>query len=353
MKGRDFLNGKALSDDLRNLLISDIKELGGNAETGSLPRGTLTKLSDKFRISISSVSRIWQKFCSDGEVSPRAHGGGRKRKLDDGDVVFIESCVREKPSISQKELIDKFKQYSPAVNVSKKNISDALHKFMPSGREFTFKKVSRFAGQRFTDANMEYTQTYIDFISQQNPNKIKFFDESGFKLSDGNRNYRYSEVNTTAVEISRFIPGANLTLNLMVSLAGLSYYNFVEGSSNAHTFINFWTEASESYAEYGQPCIEPGYIIIVDNCSIHKHEAGRELEKFFERMGVTYFFLPTYSPDLNPTEKCFSKIKTLLKQDKYQTMLINNLKVAIGNAVSEISASDLREYYRITSCIQI
>lgn len=82
---------------------------------------------------------------------------------------------------------------------------------------------------------------YIDFVSQINPRKVKFFDESGFKTV-AHRFYGHSKYNERAIELGKFIPNANITLNLFVSLDGPAYFNFVDGPSNAQAFLNFWAE---------------------------------------------------------------------------------------------------------------
>lgn len=96
---------------------------------------------------------------------------------------------------------------------------------------------------------------------------------------------------------SKFIPNANITLNLFVSLDGPAYLNFVEGPSNTQALLNFWAEAAKTFTPDWVPAIEPGDLIVVDNCAIHKYQTEAELTRFFNRMGVTFFFLPTYSPD--------------------------------------------------------
>lgn len=231
----------------------------------------------------------------------------KPRKLSEDDVVFIEACLREKPTTTYKEIVEKLKQFSPTPDITEKDISNAVLKFLPSGR-FTFKKITRMAKERFIAQNMQYTQTYIDFVSQINPRKVKFFDESGFKTTVAHRFYGHSKYNERAIELGRFIPNANITLNLFVSLVGPAYFKFVDGPFNAQVlnFLNL-AEASETFTPSGVPAIEPGDVIIVDKCSIHKYQAEIELTRFFNRMGVTYFVLPTYSPDLNPAERCFNK----------------------------------------------
>ena len=107
------------------------------------------------------------------------------------------------------------------------------------------------------------------------------------------RNYGHSLVGEKCVEVGRFVENPNLTLNLLVSLDGVSHFNFIDGTSNTDTFVAFWEEAAESYSEDGMPALEPGDIIVVDNCPIHRHEGELRTSFFLDRIGVQYVFLPT------------------------------------------------------------
>lgn len=99
--------------------------------------------------------------------------------------------------------------------------------------------------------------------------------------------------------------------------------------------------------------LEPGDIVIIDNCPIHRNNGELVVSNFLDRMGIEYMFLPTYSPDLNPVESCFSQIKSILKQERFAGMAVANLKVAIGEAIKEISVDNIAGYYRATGYINV
>ncbi len=78
----------------------------------------------------------------------------------------------------------------------------------------------------------------------------------------------------------------------------------VEGSTKAFVF--------EAYAEHFlAPTLRPGQIVVMDNLGAHKTHKVREL---IESRGCELWFLPTYSPDLNPIEEAFSKVKARLRK---------------------------------------
>lgn len=65
-------------------------------------------------------------------------------------------------------------------------------------------------------------------------------------------------------------------------------------------------------------------------------------------MGIELIFTPTYSPDLNPVELCFSKVKAKLNGELVNEVH-NNLKLAVMEAVETISPTDMTGYYQATS----
>ena len=95
------------------------------------------------------------------------------------------------------------------------------------------------------------------------------------------------------------------------------------------------------YNEFGQPVLTPGDIVFVDNCPFHHAEAENILQNYFGQYNIQYKFLPKYSPDLNPVESCFLKMKTVLKSLQYQQLLRDNVPLAVLEAVNEITVSDI------------
>jgi transposase len=88
------------------------------------------------------------------------------------------------------------------------------------------------------------------------------------------------------------------------------------------------------------PTLRDGQIVVMDNLSAHKVERIREL---IEERGCELLYLPPYSPDLNPIEEAFSKIKGLLR--KAQTRSREALVEALGAAISAVSVQDARGFF--------
>lgn len=88
------------------------------------------------------------------------------------------------------------------------------------------------------------------------------------------------------------------------------------------------------------PTLEPGDIIVMDNLSVHKNQHARAA---IEAVGAEIWDLPPYSPDLNPIEKMWSKIKALLRQSKARDA--EALYDAIGKAMEKVSHNDTINWF--------
>lgn len=127
--------------------------------------------------------------------------------------------------------------------------------------------------------------------------------------------------------------GANTTLLASMNLEGMGPCLAVEGATTATVF--------EAYVEQVlAPSLKCGQIVVVDNLSAHKSERARKL---IEGRGCQLLFLPPYSPDYNPIEEAFSKIKGILRKAQARTR--EALIEALGVAISAVSARDARGFF--------
>lgn len=88
------------------------------------------------------------------------------------------------------------------------------------------------------------------------------------------------------------------------------------------------------------PALRPGDIVVMDNLAVHK---SPEVQRLVAQSGAEVRFLPAYSPDLNPIEKMWSKIKSLLRSAEARTPA--ELDKAISLAFSKITAKDAAGWF--------
>lgn len=126
-----------------------------------------------------------------------------------------------------------------------------------------------------------------------------------------------------------------LTLTAAVRLGGVPEAACLafDGATNAACF--------EAYV--GRclvPALRPGDVVVMDNLSCHK---TAEVERLIAAAGAEVWYLPPYSPDLNPIEQLFSKLKAALRRAKART--IEALIEAIGEALRSVTPEDIRGWF--------
>lgn len=122
--------------------------------------------------------------------------------------------------------------------------------------------------------------------------------------------------------------GKNTTLLASMTSEGMGPCLAVEGGTTKEVF--------EAYVEHVlAPSLEPGQVVLMDNLAAHK---GEEVRESIEERGCEVLFLPAYSPDYNPIEEAFSKIKALLRKAGARTR--EALIGAMGAAVSAVTSAD-------------
>lgn len=88
------------------------------------------------------------------------------------------------------------------------------------------------------------------------------------------------------------------------------------------------------------PTLRPGDVVVLDNLSPHK---DFEIQRMIERAGATVCFLPPYSPDFNPIENMWSKVKSWLRTEKARTQ--EALLEAIARALERVTPADARNWF--------
>jgi transposase len=127
--------------------------------------------------------------------------------------------------------------------------------------------------------------------------------------------------------------GKNVTLISSISVEGMGPSMSMEGSSDTDSFGRYMREVLA-------PHLKSGQIVLMDNLSVHKSGWVRDL---IEEKGCQLWLLPSYSPDMNPIEEAFSKVKALLRKAKARTL--EALFEATAQALLAVSAADARGYF--------
>jgi len=119
-------------------------------------------------------------------------------------------------------------------------------------------------------------------------------------------------------------------------LSGITAPMTLDGAMNGAAFLAYVEQVLV-------PTLGPGDIVITDNLPAHKPDVIR---RAIEAAGAEFLFLPPYSPDFNPIEMAFSKIKAHLKKAAART--VQSLWDAIRDAIDAITEQDAKNFF--TAC---
>ena len=187
------------------------------------------------------------------------------------------------------------------------------------------------ASERQTDRVRLERWLFDRHREQLEPHRLIFFDESGINLSMARRYGR----GLRGVRVEGFVPknwGKSVTLIAGIGQRGLLAPLMLNGSMTGDAFEAYIEQAVVPHLQYGD-------VLVWDNLSAHKRARVREL---VEDVGASILFLPPYSPDLNPIELAWSKIKTLLRSRGARTP--EALEQAVADAFFSVTECDIASW---------
>ena len=164
-----------------------------------------------------------------------------------------------------------------------------------------------------------------------------FIDETGTDRRAALRRYAYSFRGKPTSAHRWLVRGEHLSTIAMMSQAGELDCKVVTGSVNGDVFYNF---VQGNLLPHLMPFngINPHSVVVLDNASIHHVD---DIMSMVEEVGALVMFLPPYSPDFNPIEELFSKVKTTAKQYEADLeMQAMDLEEIVLAAFSSITGED-------------
>jgi len=164
-------------------------------------------------------------------------------------------------------------------------------------------------------------------VDALDPDRFVFVDETSTTIALTRRYARAPRGERARGSVPRN-HGTPTTLLAALSREGLGAAMTLEGAANTEAFAVYLRELL-------CPTLRPGQIVIVDNVSFHRADRVRAL---VEAAGCRLLFLPAYSPDFNPIEHAFSKLKALLRAAGARTQAV--LEAAIAAALDAVTAAD-------------
>jgi transposase len=174
---------------------------------------------------------------------------------------------------------------------------------------------------------------YQEEVAALDATRFKFVDESGVNLAL-TRLYGRAPRGERVVGTVPQNYGANVTMLAALGSQGVEAVMTIDGATAAEVF--------RAYVEQVlRPTLRPGDIVIMDNLRAHK-AAG--ICEAITQAGARVLYLPPYSPDRAPIERCWSKLKSALRTAQARTR--EALDAAIRQALATITVSDARGWFQ-------
>jgi transposase len=199
---------------------------------------------------------------------------------------------------------------------------------------FTLEKKSLHAQECDTEANQQRRAEFLETIRTTPPERLIYLDESGVS-TQMTRLYARCAGGRRIHETTPDGRWKILTILSAISTRGMIATMTIEAATDREIFL--------AYLEYVLcPQLQPGDVVVMDNLSSHKVAGVRER---IEAAGAKLLYLPPYSPDLNPIEKAWSKLKQLLRSVKARTK--EALDKAISELLPQISPDNAQAWFRL------
>ncbi|WYJ36102.1 IS630 family transposase [Bradyrhizobium sp. 2S1] len=304
---------RALSVDLRQRVIAAID--GGMS---------CRQAAERFGVSTASAIRWRGRLKEVGDIVPKRQGGDRKSQRIEAHSQLILEAVTAKPDITLAELRELLKRRGISTGIA------SLWRFFQRRKITLKKKTAHAAEQRRGDINAareEWFEGQIDL----DPERLVFIDET----SANTKMARLYGRSPRGERCRAAIPHGHwktTTFTAGLRSDGLIAPLVLDGPMDGDAFLAYVEQLLA-------PSLRPGDTVIMDNLPAHKVHGVREA---IRAVGASLLYLPPYSPDFNPIEIAFSKLKALLRAAAARTM--PDLWQAIANALKRFSPEECQNY---------
>ena len=264
------------------------------------------EIATNLNVAISTAHRTYQLFELTGDVSASEAPCQKRyhttlRKLGQQEEIYVIGAVLANSTLYMHEVCQEIRDVF-GLSVSPPTICRLLHSY-----GITRKKIRQVALQR----SYSLRGAFRAQCSLFDPDMFVFVDETGTDHRAHIRKYGYALRGVTP-EYTRPFLGHGQRVNAIIGIStiGVIAMEMTTSSVNANIFFDFarGTLIPNMQQFNGTNARS---IIVMDNLSVHHTD---EVVGLFDQAGIPIFFLPPYSPDLNPAEECFSYVKAYLRK---------------------------------------
>ncbi len=289
--------------------------------------GSIRTIAKRFKVSKDFVQRLLKRYQNEGTIEPKPYTGGNQPKLKSEQLQILITLVEEDNDATNSELAEKIVLLT-GILVSASTISRALKKL-----NITRKKKSLKAAEAYSESKQLQRYDYWNQIKDIKVEDLVFLDETGVNLAMISL-YARATKGQRAYGTKPVKKGKNVSILGAMSLnegflAGFSF----DGGTNGDIFLWFIENVLV-------PQLWMGAVVVMDNLPAHKVIGVTEA---IEAVGAKVIYLSPYSPDFNPIEHLWSKLKAFLRKVAARTKDI--LHDAIRDGLNLISLKDVRNWF--------
>ncbi|WP_244471190.1 IS630 family transposase [Rhizobium ecuadorense] len=305
---------QALSDDLR-LRVVKASASGMSARQAAA----------RFGVGISTAIR-WIARAKEGELTSRPQGWRRPSALDAHEA-FVVALIEDRKDVTLDEMVGRLFA-ERQVKISRSALGAWLR-----GRGWTFKKKTAHALEQDRPDVLKRRRIWFDGQLDLDPEKLIFIDETGLST-------KMARLRGRALRGERCRAGVphghwkTTTFTGALRLTGMTAPFVYDGAMNGNVFLAYIEQVL-------LPTLQTGDVVVMDNLPAHKTAGVRDA---IERAGATLMFLPPYSPDFNPIENAFSKLKAMLRGRAERK--IDALWDAVGALIPRFTPAECANYFR-------
>lgn len=288
---------------------------------------TMAEVAERFCVSEQSVSNFVKQKRETGSLEPAPRGGGREPRIQGEDAKRLEKAVEENPDATLQELAELIE-----MDVDPSVVHRTLERL-----DITRKRKVNRASERDNENVKQQRVQWKEETATIDPERLIFLDEMGINTK---MDRRYGRARRGERVIGS-IPEKNwesLTVLGGMRLSGETPAMIYKGGTT--------TERVETFIEdHLAETLSAGDIVVADNLAAHKSKRVREV---IESHNAEIWLLPPYSPDLNPIERLWSKVKTILRTNAARA--VAPLRRATHRALKAITKSDIRGWIQHSGC---
>ena len=305
---------RTLSQDLRDRVIA--------AVDGGMSRHAA---AERFGVAVATAIRWVRAWRTDGVPTPRPKGGDlRSQRIEKYQDVIL-AAVEAQVDITLVELSELLHEQHGASFAA-----STIWRFLDR-HGMTVKKTAHASEQERPDVAVR-RQAWFDAQPDLDPAHLVFIDETGAST-------KMARLRGRALRGQRCrapVPHGHwktTTFTGALRLCGMTAPMVLDGPMNAEAFGAYISQVLV-------PTLRPGDIVVMDNLPAHK---GAAVRTTIEAAGATLRYLPPYSPDFNPIENAFAKLKAILRKVAART--IDDLWNAIRDALPAFDQRECRNYF--------